>query len=65
MVDTILRRRDVERVTGLRRSSLYEKIRAGNFPRPLKINSRSVGWLSSEVAEWQRARVAERDSGVA
>jgi prophage regulatory protein len=61
MVDTILRRADVERATGLKTSSLYEKIKAGEFPRPVKINARSVGWLGSEVAEWQKARKAERD----
>jgi prophage regulatory protein len=65
MVDTILRRVDVERATGLKTSSLYEKIKAGEFPRPVKINSRSVGWLASEVADWQQARVAQRDREIA
>jgi len=62
MVDTILRRAEVERATGLRTSSLYERIKAGTFPRPIKINTRSVGWLASEVADWQRARKEERDA---
>lgn len=65
MVDTILRRADVERATGLRTSSLYEKIKTGEFPRPVKINARSVGWLGSEIADWQRARAAERDAEIA
>jgi prophage regulatory protein len=62
MVDTILRRAEVERATGLRTSSLYERIKAGTFPRPVKINSRSVGWLSSEVEAWQRVLREERDA---
>lgn len=62
MVDTILRRADVERVTGLRTSSLYEKIGAGEFPKPVRINARSVGWPASEVQAWIAARIAERDA---
>jgi prophage regulatory protein len=62
MVDTVLRRADVERATGLRTSSLYERIAAGTFPRPIKINARSVGWLASEVDAWVHERIAERDA---
>lgn len=64
MVDTILRRADVERATGLKTSSLYEKMKAGEFPRPVRINARSVGWMASEIVEWQKARKAERDASL-
>lgn len=60
--DVILRRPEVERFTGLKTSSLYERIAAGTFPRPVRIHSRAVGWLSSEIAAWQRQLVAERDA---
>ena len=60
-VQTILRRPEVERLTGLRRSSLYALIAAGKFPRPIPLSEKSVGWLESEIAEWQKVRIAARD----
>lgn len=58
MVQNILRREDVERATGLPRSSLYAKIAAGEFPKPIKLGQRASGWLEEDVAKWQRARIA-------
>lgn len=56
---TILRRRQVEARVGLKRSTLYGRIAEGTFPAPVRLGARTVGWLSSEVDEWLRARVAE------
>lgn len=60
----VLRLPDVIRVTGLRRSSIYERVAAGTFPRPIRLSNRAVGWLSNEVRAWVHERIAERD-GVA
>jgi prophage regulatory protein len=60
-VQTILRRPEVERLTGLRRSSLYALIAAGKFPKPIALGEKSVGWLEPEIAEWQKHRIAARD----
>lgn len=61
-MQNVLRRIQVESVTGLPRSSLYEMMAKGLFPRPIRLGARSVGWLESEVAEWVKVRVAERAS---
>jgi prophage regulatory protein len=47
-------------VTGLPESTIYERIRKGKFPKPLKLEGRAVGWLETEIAAWQAARNAER-----
>ncbi len=57
----ILRRVEVEHVTGLPRATIYDKIAKGLFPRPIKLGIRSVGWLETEVIAWREARIAERD----
>jgi len=62
MVQTILRRPDVERATGLARSTIYEMIADGRFPKPVSLGARSVGWLETEVAAWQKDRISKRDS---
>jgi prophage regulatory protein len=57
----ILRRPAVTRKTGLASSSLYAAIARGEFPKPIKLGERSVGWLSREVDAWIEARRTQRD----
>ena len=57
----LLRRPDVENLTGLSRARIYEKMAQGDFPRPVKTGVRAVAWVESEIGDWQRQRIAERD----
>jgi len=55
----IIKRREVERRTGLPRSSLYDRIKRGDFPAQIPLGARSVGWLEHEVDAWLADRVAQ------
>jgi prophage regulatory protein len=55
----VLRRKAVETMTGLARSTIYERMASGGFPRPIHLGPRSVGWLANEIEDWIAARVAE------
>ncbi len=55
----LLRRRDVESLTGLRRSALYDLMQKGRFPKPGALTDRAVAWPEPEVAAWINARLAE------
>ena len=57
---SILRRRQVEARTGLARSTIYQYIKDGAFPRPVQLGLRAVGWLESEVSAWIAGRVKIR-----
>lgn len=59
----IIRRRQVEEMTGLPKSSLYLAIKNGTFPAPIKLGARSVGWNISLVRSWIAARIAEAGQG--
>lgn len=50
--------------TGLSRSSLYAKISRGEFPPPVSLGARAVGWLESEIDEWISDRVNDSRGGV-
>lgn len=65
MVQKILRCEDVQRATGLPRSTLYHHVAAGQFPRPIPIGARAVGWLEEDVLKWQQERIAARDGRAA
>jgi prophage regulatory protein len=56
MVERILRRPDVEKLTGLSRSTIYSMISEGAFPRPIRLGKRAVGWPASEIEEWLQSR---------
>lgn len=58
----VLRRPAVERATGLSRSSIYEGMTAGWFPRCFRLcdGGYAVGWWEDEIVDYQAARDAER-----
>jgi len=57
----ILRLRTVEEKTGLKKSSIYERIKGGNFPKPIRLGPRAVGWLESEIDDWIAACIQRRE----
>ena len=52
-----LRRKQVESRIGLLRSTIYQYVKDGVFPKPVPLGPRAVGWLESEVSEWIAGRV--------
>jgi prophage regulatory protein len=58
----LLHRKEVERLTSLTRSTIYSRMEAGTFPKPVPIGPMRVGWVESEVLDWLKACVAERDT---
>ena len=46
---------------GLGKTAVYAAIRRGDFPKPIQLSARAVGWRRDEVAEWisSRSRAGE------
>ncbi|MDL5596095.1 AlpA family transcriptional regulator [Bacillus subtilis] len=57
----IIRLREVVSSTGLARSTIYKLIGSCEFPRPVPLTGRCVGWIDSEVAAWIQSRIEARD----
>lgn len=55
---TILKRKQVEAVTGLSRSTIYAKLdpkskqHDPDFPKALALGAQSVGWYADEIQAW-------------
>ena len=60
-----LRRREVEHLTGLSRSSIYLLMKLGTFPKPVRLGPKCVAWVDREVRNFLLAKVAERDGKAA
>ncbi len=52
----ILRLPEVMRLTGLGRSTIYRLLAAGQFPLPVQLSVRAVGWRRSDVDNWTAER---------
>jgi len=74
--DALLKRQDVERLTGLGRSAIYARLNPDHpqhdpsFPKPVPMGgtpdrATSVRWVASEVDTWISAKVAARDNRLA
>lgn len=50
------RRRAVEEITGLSRSTIYDLMSKGQFPRPVKLTGKAVGWPESALSDWLNSR---------
>ena len=62
MVQQVLSKHEVLRATRWSNSTLYQKIKDGKFPKPIKIDpdGRAVGWLANEIEEVQARAAAAR-----
>ncbi|TXH49241.1 MAG: AlpA family phage regulatory protein [Burkholderiaceae bacterium] len=57
---TLLRRKQVEALTGYSRSTIYLRISQGLFIRPVSLGARAVGFPAAEVTALNAARIAGR-----
>jgi len=49
----VIRIQDVLAITGSRnRSSIYRRMRRGEFPEAVEIGNGNVGWIREEVVDW-------------
>lgn len=64
MATAILRLPIVKARTGLSRSTIYQRVSAGTFPKPVNLGARAVGWLESEIDEYLAALI-ERSRKIA
>ncbi len=53
---SILRFKHLQQRIPLSRSNIYAKIGAGDFPSPVSLGPRAVGWLESDIENWIRSR---------
>jgi prophage regulatory protein len=41
-------------LVGIKRTVIYERVKAGTFPPPIQIGARAVAWDAEELAQWQQ-----------
>ena len=61
--ERLIRIKDVEARTGLKKSQLYALQKAGSFPAAIKLSQRSAAWIESEVSKWVADRIRSARGG--
>lgn len=56
---SLLRFADVRKRVGMGRTAVYALIKAGEFPRPVKVGAASA-WIDTEITRWIRQLAARR-----
>ena len=63
-LERLLPIREVMHLTGLSKSTIYLYVNDGEFPPPVKLGTRRVGWREVEIQSWVRARILESRNGL-
>jgi prophage regulatory protein len=50
--ERIIRLPQVLDMVGLKKSAIYKKIKAQEFPAPIKLGAHASGWLESAIQQW-------------
>ena len=56
MTNPMLRPPEVMARTGLSRTTIWRRVRAGTFPAPTELGENSIGWPASEITAWLASR---------
>lgn len=60
-IDRLIRLPEVIHDTGLGRTSIYNGVADGTFPKPVKIGARAIAWRARDIKQW----IDDRCAGVA
>ncbi len=53
---------DLQRVIGLSKWTVYKLMKTGDFPHPIQLTSKAVGWRASDVERWVTDRQVASDA---
>ena len=57
----LIRLKEVKEYTGLGRSSIYQKMNIGIFPKSVSLGDRAIAWVDTEIEEWVQGKIDLRD----
>ena len=65
MVTTIkfLKLPEVQARTGKSRSTIYQGVNDGTFPKPIVLGPKLHVWLDADIDQWWASKIIERDEG--
>lgn len=65
MSQSLIRLSEVQRRTGYSKAWIYRLLKESRFPKSVKIGSRAIAFVESEIDDWINQRIAESRGGEA
>ena len=53
----LLRRTEVEELTGLSRTAIYDRMREGSFPKSIALSPNTIRWVRGEILKWIKEQI--------
>ena len=53
----LLRRTEVEQLTGLSRTAIYDRMREGTFPKSIALSPKTIRWVRGEILKWIKEQI--------
>lgn len=60
--DRLIRLEEVETLVSMKKSTIYNLMRAGKFVKPIRLSSRCTAWSHAAVQAWIQARITEAEA---
>lgn len=57
----VLKIKEVLLKTSLGKTAIYALIKTSDFPKPIRLGVRSVGWIEGEIDAWILEKIGLRD----
>ncbi len=61
-VKRLIRLKEVIERTSLSKTSIYDLMKAGEFPKQVHLGSQSVAWVEDEIDQFINAVISKRES---
>lgn len=52
---------EVMNKTGMKRSTIYNQMKSGEFPKSISISANRIVWLESEIDSWMKTKINQRN----
>lgn len=62
MSERLIRRPEVEQLTGLSAQSIYRLMARGDFPKSIPLTERARAWKESDVHQWVQTVIDKADA---
>jgi len=60
----LLKLHEVAELLNVCKSQVYNLVKQGYLPKPIKIGKRGSGWLQSDIDSWFKSKIEEREMEV-
>ena len=54
----LIRRKEVEELTGLSRTAIYDRMIEGRFPKSVPLSPKTIRWVRGEIIKWIEEQIS-------